>query len=601
MTKTTIVFRSKLKVLSSAVLFLLSLSMSGQRDSNEQVLMRIDSLLNRSAFTSAQQVALDYLKKRNLSDDERFQFWMIRAGIIRASSQPSKAIVAYEKAESYIPDSDHRELYLSQIQMRLAECYFDIPEYELAAHHATQSLNISPDTSMANTGHVNNYLILGYVEFLKENYASSLEYYRAALVYYREHEHQCDLPLVYTKMAKVANALGNSEEAFEYIDKCKVINDSCGVKPYTVLIFRTLYEIHLVNEEYEEALDAYRTLGDLNSEIEYARQATEMADMEREHESDLKRTEIAGLKLVNNQNEIIKRQQYRFLAIALISIVGLTTLSILLARANRRRAKAMQSLGKLNQNLEFEVAQRTSHLHAANESIQRQAGSIAERNSSLTELNHMVSHNLRGPINNLTMLANLLEDAKDEDERNQLMLHMRPVLDSLHTTADELLEKVDCTTQNGTDRKRVNFAHSLESAKRGLLVELEKSGATISTDFSKADSVFYSQKHLSSIFYNFLSNSLKYAHPERSPQLHISTSQNEHFILLRFKDNGCGIDLKKNGRKLFKFKEVFHDHPDSKGIGLYMLKIQIERAGGEIWAESQPNAGSDFFVKFVLD
>jgi len=56
--------------------------------------------------------------------------------------------------------------------------------------------------------------------------------------------------------------------------------------------------------------------------------------------------------------------------------------------------------------------------------------------------------------------------------------------------------------------------------------------------------------------------------------------------------------MEKNGSKLFQFKEVFSDRSDSKGIGLYMLKMQIERSGGEIWAESTLNSGSNFYVKF---
>lgn len=595
--KTGALFRST-KVALSALFILSSLVVFGQRDSNEYVVSKIDSLLNGSDYSGAQRIALEYLSKSDLSDQERFQFWMIRAEIIRASGRPIEAIHAYEDARSYIPPLENRALILSQIQMRLAECFFDIPEYDEAAFHANESLKISRDTSIANSGHAINYLILGYVDFLKGHYTSSLEYYTYALEYYQMYGYNCDLPLVYTKMARVANALGNSDEAINYINECKLINDSCEFKIYDILTYQTLFEIQKENKRYRDALLTLETLAELKDKMEYTRQSSEMALIEKEYETNLRQAEIKALKLVNEKNEVIKHQQNRFLTFALVGLVALAVLSLLLARVNTHRLRAMKQMEKLNQDLEKEVARRTAHLHEANESIRLQAESITERNIGLTELYHMVSHDLRGPINNLTMLVEFLKAASDETERKQLMDHMNPVLESLNSTANELLEKVDSSTRVENDLRNAYFKSALESAKKGLLVELESSKAEISTNFSNAESVFYSQKYLTSIFYNFLSNALKYAHPERTPKLFVSTIKNDNVILLRFNDNGSGIDMEKNGSKLFQFKEVFSDRSDSKGIGLYMLKMQIERSGGEIWAESTLNSGSNFYVKF---
>ncbi|HKK38196.1 MAG TPA: HAMP domain-containing sensor histidine kinase, partial [Cryomorphaceae bacterium] len=352
------------------------------------------------------------------------------------------------------------------------------------------------------------------------------------------------------------------------------------------------------NRRYEDALIIYKMLDEVREDIEFERQKSEMAIMEREYEAGLRRAEIQALKEVNEKNEVIKEQQNLFLWIAIMGIIGLTVLSVLLARSNKRRAAALSELEKLNRNLEKEVLKRTDYLREANENIRLQAESISERNENLTELYHMVSHDLRGPINNLTMLVKFLEEARDETDRKQLMDHMNPVLESLSATANQLLEKVDSSSREESDLHVVKFATALNRAKKGLQVELKSAGAVITTDFHQAESVFYSQKYLTSIFYNFLSNSLKYAYPGRTPQIFISTIKDDNGVLLKFSDNGSGIDMEKNREKLFQFKEVFNDRPDAKGIGLYLLKNQIERAGGEIWAESELGQGTDFFVKF---
>ncbi|MFM8912658.1 MAG: ATP-binding protein, partial [Flammeovirgaceae bacterium] len=62
------------------------------------------------------------------------------------------------------------------------------------------------------------------------------------------------------------------------------------------------------------------------------------------------------------------------------------------------------------------------------------------------------------------------------------------------------------------------------------------------------------------------------------------------------KDNGMGIDLNRHRQKLFTLYSRFHDHVDGKGLGLYMVKTQIEALGGKIEVESQVNSGTTFRV-----
>lgn len=586
------------KILFSAFLFAVSLSLYGQNSNTAATIFKIDSLLNISDYAGAQRLALDQLYQENLTDRERFEFWMIRAEIIRASGQPLEAAEAYQKARSYVPATENMKVFISLIQMKLGECYFDIPDYDQAAIHASKSLEISPDSSLAEAGHTVNYLILGYVDFLNEKYKNALSYYQNAMDNYKSRGLICDLPLVYTKMARVVNAMGSPKEAMGYIDESKTINKSCNIKTYDILIYETLYEIYEENEEYQEALKTLEYIGQIRNEINYERQSAEMALLEKEYESDLKKSEIEALRQVNIKNEVITKQQSRILWIALVGIISLLILSILLANSNKRRKSALTKLGQLNRTLEKEVSKRTAHLREANENIRSQTESIAERNAALTDLYHMVSHNLRGPINNLSSLVDFIKHEEDPKERTMLIETMDPVLENLKNTANELLEKVNLSSRIDNDSKTVSFEDCFNLAKKGLKVEVESTKAKITTDFQQAESVHYSPKYLTSIFYNLLSNSLKYRSSERNPSISISTSKDDKGILLEFKDNGIGMDLDKDGHRLFQYEGTLKDHPDATGIGLYMLKTQITRAGGEIWAESALGVGTNLFVRF---
>jgi sensor histidine kinase regulating citrate/malate metabolism len=69
-------------------------------------------------------------------------------------------------------------------------------------------------------------------------------------------------------------------------------------------------------------------------------------------------------------------------------------------------------------------------------------------------------------------------------------------------------------------------------------------------------------------------------------------------IILEVRDNGLGINLERYGHQVFKLHKTFHKHPESRGIGLFMIKNQIEALGGEISIASQVDNGTTIFVYF---
>jgi signal transduction histidine kinase len=95
-----------------------------------------------------------------------------------------------------------------------------------------------------------------------------------------------------------------------------------------------------------------------------------------------------------------------------------------------------------------------------------------------------------------------------------------------------------------------------------------------------------------------LSNALKYSSPKRKPEIRVITSKVETGLELRVHDNGLGIDLAKHGNKLFGLHKTFHTHKDAKGVGLFLVKTQVEALGGSIKAESEIDRGTTFIVNF---
>jgi signal transduction histidine kinase len=108
--------------------------------------------------------------------------------------------------------------------------------------------------------------------------------------------------------------------------------------------------------------------------------------------------------------------------------------------------------------------------------------------------------------------------------------------------------------------------------------------------------ISYPKAYLENILYNLISNALKYSRSEIPPEITISTTMHEGKVQISVKDNGLGIDLEKYGDRVFKLNQVFHEGFDSKGVGLYLTKTQVESLGGKIELKSVLNEGSEFIV-----
>ena len=227
------------------------------------------------------------------------------------------------------------------------------------------------------------------------------------------------------------------------------------------------------------------------------------------------------------------------------------------------------------------------------------AKQLSHQNEQLNDFCNIVSHNLRGPLVNISMLIKFIQDATDEAEKKEMINKVEPVINSLNEIFNELVESLQVKQDNSVKLENNDFNKAIKLITQSLDIEIEKSKAEISIDCSQAPNLRFPSKYLKSILHNLISNALKYRAEDRNPRIEIKTERFGNNILLSVKDNGLGIDLSRHQNSVFKIGKIFHKHPSAKGYGLYMTRTQVESMNGRIWLESTPNVGSTFFVEFV--
>ena len=161
-----------------------------------------------------------------------------------------------------------------------------------------------------------------------------------------------------------------------------------------------------------------------------------------------------------------------------------------------------------------------------------------------------------------------------------------------------MVEVIQTPDQSTKVTQELSFNKTLTKTLEIISSQITQSGAQIKSDFSKAPTVVYNDIYLDSIFLNLISNAIKYKSKDRTPEINVESKIEGGKTILEVSDNGLGINMEKHGHKLFGLNKVFHSHPEAKGVGLYMTKIQIEAMGGSISASSKEGAGSTFSVIF---
>lgn len=224
---------------------------------------------------------------------------------------------------------------------------------------------------------------------------------------------------------------------------------------------------------------------------------------------------------------------------------------------------------------------------------------LTQNNKDLKQFSYITSHNLRAPLSNLTGLLNLVEDMTIEDpELKEIIAGFSKSTHLLNETINDLVKVVIIKDNPSIQKEKVLIKEIFENVFNQLsfLISLHK--PILKIDLEEVSILNINKSYLESIFLNLLTNAIKYRAENRQLKVNISSKVVDDNLVLTFKDNGVGIDLVRNKDKIFGLYQRFHNHPDSKGLGLYLVKSQVEAMGGSINVESTVGKGTTFTITF---
>jgi len=221
---------------------------------------------------------------------------------------------------------------------------------------------------------------------------------------------------------------------------------------------------------------------------------------------------------------------------------------------------------------------------------------LLKHNRNLQQFAYIVSHNLRAPVANALGLAALLKKLdKHSAFYDKSMEKLQVSVHQLDTVIKDISNILTTREAGGMEtRKQVSLLEVCQEVLQSFEEQLQEIGAQVQLEIDSSIQMLSIKAYLYSILYNLISNAIKFRATERPLSLHVAVAKDARGYVLTFSDNGLGMDMRQVEHQLFKLYNRFHTDIQGKGMGLYMLKTQVEALGGKVKVESKLGAGTTF-------
>ncbi|MBS1490705.1 MAG: hypothetical protein JSS93_09265 [Bacteroidetes bacterium] len=533
------------------------------------------------------------------------------------AGDPQKSLLYAEKALKLATQTNH-PIYLVQALNVKGVALKDMNRFA----EGKKVLLASADTCSKyhdNIGLVEAYLSIGELSMKAQNFESAVPYISRAINISQESIYNHGELWGHLFMARARIGLKQFSAVFEEL--------MLGER-----ISQYLPEIEAIIEVYNLKKAWYKTQGNFEQSLHYGEMAWRLADSIRSSKvitrfANLQRLDEIqqrekNIQLLTQQNELSEAQvklknsklqiQYILVTVAVLGIIGLLfatfrfrgfykKIVVLNKGIQERNEEIMaqseelilsnRTIQELNQHLEKKVDENTTSLKKTNEELIRS-------NNNLQQFSYVVSHNLRGPIARLLGLTAILKSLPPGEEQNKFV-------DLTHRSSTDLdqivtdLSKIINLKGSINSFESVNLKAEFDMAMQQNAIPEEYKNC-VSADFVGLTSLHSVKAFIQSIFYNLLNNAYKYRSPDRLLKISVSVKKVNSQAEISVSDNGLGIDLTRHRDAMFKLFKRFHLNADGRGLGLYLVKEQVEALGGTIDVQSQPDVGTTFFIRHPL-
>ncbi|SIR02724.1 sensor histidine kinase [Maribacter ulvicola] len=217
------------------------------------------------------------------------------------------------------------------------------------------------------------------------------------------------------------------------------------------------------------------------------------------------------------------------------------------------------------------------------------------KNTHIEEFIFIVTHDLRGPLNNINVIAEELEKqhlAFEYDSFGSYLKHLQISSNRLTNLVESLLKYAEIGNSSGMEN--VDTHEILQLVLNDFSEKIKETKTTI--HIGHLPTITARPNDIRMLFQNLIHNALKFKSNTKDPVITIMSEKKENEYLFSITDNGIGIP-KEQQKNIFNAFHKLHNQSkfEGSGIGLYGSKKIIDHHLGKIWVESEEHEGSTFY------
>ncbi|TAH28357.1 MAG: hypothetical protein EAZ06_10260 [Cytophagales bacterium] len=523
----------------------------------------------------------------------------VNLGLVYATQRKYQDALHYYKKGLSIKKRFRDKVGVSYCLRDMADAYLGLKDYKEAEKLLIEVINLDA-RPLLTFGAIKS---LGILAYQKKDYKKATEYLENSIEGLKKHD-VFNLPIVYTYLGRIATETQQREKALEFYQKA--------------LELATEYKnVEEIKNIYWEFYLYYEQKNDLKNALSFLKLYNTKEDSLHNHNTTEKITRIGNNYAIKKQQEKINafeiekkntaEKNQMFVIFSTLTILGIFTTLVVVWNKNKNKKKFIKVL-QMQKNIveerNEEVNQQREEIIALNDSLSQKVDertkelqfaieSLVKRNEDLAQFSYIVSHNMRAPIATILGLLSIVEDEKIASPVNQhVMLHLEKTalaFDALIKDLDNILTIRD----NSNNTKEVVIWSNLwYEIEKTFQKEIQINKITINRSF-KVKIVHAHRGYLQNILSNLLQNAIKFRDEQRYLEIDVMTYEENNLIYFVMQDSGIGIDLSKvDEYKIFGLYQRMHTHVEGKGLGLYLVKTQIEAMNGSISIESELNVGT---------
>ncbi len=230
--------------------------------------------------------------------------------------------------------------------------------------------------------------------------------------------------------------------------------------------------------------------------------------------------------------------------------------------------------------------------------LERQNIELTSKKNELEILAYSMSHDLKAPLKTILGFSRRISKQMEKGNVENLSVlnnHIHKNAEKLDVLVDDIMEIIKSENMEDVSEK-VDF-HEIETHIREGVYTLGHESVEFITSFNHSNGFYGYKRSLKQVLENLVGNAFKYSNPEvENPLVKLETANEvDGSLKIVISDNGIGIPESMHKKVFSMFFRADSDKSFGSGLGLYLVKKQIENMKGTI-SFSSSNEGTQFTI-----